>query len=63
LIWDAIPRALAEAESVVSRDLDVIVNGRNLGEQLDRQTIVPAVRERGGVLLACPQGGLPPSTP
>jgi len=57
LIWEAILWALAETESVVSRDLDVIVNGRNIAEQIDRQTIVAAVRGRGGVLLSCPRGG------
>ena len=57
LIWEAILWALAETESVVSRDLDVIVNGRNIAEQIDRQTIVAAVRGRGGELLSCPRGG------
>jgi hypothetical protein len=57
LIWEAIMWALAEAESAVRRDLDVVVNGRNLGQQIDHRTIVAAVRDRGGVLLSCPRGG------
>jgi hypothetical protein len=57
LIWESILWALDQAESVVARDLDVVVNGRNLGEQLDRPTILQGVRARGGVLLACPRGG------
>jgi hypothetical protein len=57
LIWTAILWAIAQAESVIHSDLDVIVNGRNLGEQIDRQAIVSAVRDRGGALLTCPRGG------
>ncbi|MEA2695762.1 MAG: hypothetical protein QOI66_33 [Myxococcales bacterium] len=48
--------ALREVEPVVSSDLDVVINGRNLGEQIDHQTIISAVRGRGGVLLTCPRG-------
>jgi hypothetical protein len=57
LIWEAILWAIAEAESAIRGDLDVIINGRNLGEQIDRPTIVSAVRERGGAVLTCPRGG------
>jgi hypothetical protein len=57
LIWEAILWALDEAKRVISRDLDVIINGRNLGEQLDRQTILSAVRDRGGLLISYPRSG------
>jgi hypothetical protein len=59
LIWDAIRWAVSETEPLLSRDLDVIVNGRNLGDQLPRETILDEVRERGGALLAFSRHGLP----
>ena len=59
LIWDAICWAAAETEPLLSRDLDVIVNGRNLGDHVPRETIQAGVRERGGALLAFPRSGLP----
>jgi hypothetical protein len=59
LIWDAICWAAAETEPLLARDLDVIVNGRNLGDHMPRETILTAVRERGGALLAFPRTGLP----
>jgi hypothetical protein len=59
LIWDAIRWAAAETEPLLSRDLDVIVNGRNLGDHVPRETILAGVRERGGALLAFPRTGLP----
>jgi hypothetical protein len=48
---------LDEAEPLLSRDLDVVVNGRNLGEHIDAETLAGAARERGGVLLAWPRRG------
>ncbi len=48
LIWDAIRWAAAETEPLLSRDLDVIVNGRNLGDHVPRETIIAGVRKRGG---------------
>jgi hypothetical protein len=59
LIWDSILWAVAEAEPLTPGDLDVIVNGRNLGGQVPRESIVAAVRERGGALLAFSRTGLP----
>jgi hypothetical protein len=59
LIWDAIRWAAAEIEPLLSNDLDVIVNGRNLGSQVPRESILAAVRERGGALLAFARAGLP----
>lgn len=40
-------------------DLDAIVNGRNLGSQVPRESMVTAARERGGALLAFSRTGLP----
>jgi hypothetical protein len=59
LIWEAIRWAAAETEPLLSRDLDVIVNGRNLGDHVPRETILTEVRERGGALLAFRRTGLP----
>ncbi len=57
LIWDSIIWALAEVEPLLARDLDVVINGRNLGSHIDRDTILAAVRARNGVLLAWPRTG------
>jgi hypothetical protein len=59
LIWDAVCWAATEAEPLLSSDLDVIVNGRNLGGHVSRESILTAVRERGGALLAFARTGLP----
>lgn len=52
LIWESIKWALAEVEPLLSRDLDVVVNGRNLGESINAEILAGAARERDGVLLA-----------
>ncbi len=59
LIWDAIRWAAAEVEPLLAGDLDVVVNGRNLGGSVSREAILAAVRERGGALLAFARTGLP----
>jgi hypothetical protein len=59
LIWDSICWAAAEAGPLLSSDLDVIVNGRNLGGHVSRESILAAVRERDGALLAFARTGLP----
>jgi hypothetical protein len=51
-IWEAIQWALGAVEPFLARDLDVVVNGYNLGSRLDRAEILAAVRPRGGVMLA-----------
>jgi hypothetical protein len=56
LIWEAILWALDRAEPFVSGTLDVVVNGRNIEDQLDRPTILAGLRSRDGVLLACARG-------
>ena len=59
LIWESILWAVSEAEPLMPNDLDVIVNGRNLGSQVPRESIVTAARERCGALLAFSRTGLP----
>ncbi len=59
LIWDAIRWAASEVEPLLSSDLDVVVNGRNLGGQVSRESILAAVRDCGGALLAFARTGLP----
>jgi hypothetical protein len=59
LIWDAIQWAVTETEPLLSGDLDVIVNGRNLGREVSQDAILAAVRQRGGALLAFARTGLP----
>ena len=59
LIWNAILWALDEVRPFLSRDLDVIVNGYNLGTLIDiDRMILPAVRERSGAILAFDASGL-----
>lgn len=57
LIWEAILWALTEAEPLLPHDLDVVVNGRNLGQHIARDTLAEAARTRGGVLLCWPPNG------
>lgn len=57
LIWEAILWATSEAEALLSRDLDVVVNGRNLGQHVARDRLAEAARTRGGVLLCWPPRG------
>jgi hypothetical protein len=59
LIWDAIRWAAAAAEPLLPSDLDVIVNGRNLGAHVSRESTLAAARERGGAQLAFARTGLP----
>jgi hypothetical protein len=59
LIWEAIQWAAAETEPLLSNDLDVIVNGRNLGASVSQDAILSAVRERDGALLGFERTGLP----
>jgi hypothetical protein len=56
LIWEAILWALAEAERVAPRDLDVFVNGRRdlIGappRRVGRVEVLAAVRGRGGAIV------------
>jgi hypothetical protein len=49
LIWESICWAAGEAEPFMTGVMDVVVNGRNLGDHLPHDVIMPAVRDRGGV--------------
>jgi hypothetical protein len=59
VIWEAIRWAAAETEPLLASDLDVVVNGRNLGSGVSREAILAGVRERAGALLVFPRIGLP----
>lgn len=52
LIWDAIQWALDEVKPYLGQDLDVVLNGYNLGTLTDLDSLIlPGVRNRGGVIL------------
>jgi hypothetical protein len=59
IIWDSITWAADEVARLAGRDLDVVVNGRGLGRQLDLRRVGKDVRDRGGFLLAWPASGGP----
>lgn len=59
LIWEAIVWAVDEVAPLVSRDLEVVVNGYNLGQMLDLDAdVLPDVRRRGGAVLRFDGDGL-----
>ncbi|HEX5690365.1 MAG TPA: hypothetical protein VFX76_10210, partial [Roseiflexaceae bacterium] len=58
-IWDAVRWAIDEATPLLAHDLDVFVNGRNLGELIDLDTqVLPEARARGGAVLVFGSSGL-----
>jgi hypothetical protein len=58
-IWDAVRWAIDEATPLLARDLDVVVNGRNLGTLIDLDAqIMPELRARSGALLLFDNTGL-----
>lgn len=59
LIWEAIQWAMVQIQPLLSRDLDVVVNGRDLGARLPRETILAPVRARGGAILSFNRAGEP----
>lgn len=59
LIWESILWAVSETESVLSNDLDVIINGRDITNFLSRECILTEVQNRDGALLCFPPSGLP----
>ena len=63
IIWDAITWALREIEPLLSGDLEVVVNGRNLGAAIELPTLLGAVRARGGGggVVTWRPGGAPPT--
>ena len=59
LIWEAIVWAMDEVTPLVSHDLEVVVNGYNLGSVLDLDAkVLPDVRLRGGAVLRFDRDGL-----
>jgi hypothetical protein len=57
VIWDAILWAADHVRHMLHRDLVVVVNGRNLGEQLPRHELLSAVQSRGGGLIRIERSG------
>jgi hypothetical protein len=57
VIWEAILWAADRARALLHRDLVVVVNGRNLGEQLPPHRLRAAAMERGGGLLRIDRTG------
>jgi len=52
LIWDSILWAMDDVEPLLRTDIDVIVNGYNLGRQINlREIILPDVNARGGAVF------------
>jgi hypothetical protein len=58
LIWESICWAISEVEPLVSAVMDVVVNGRNLGDHIRLEDILPAVRARGGVVVVFGPAGV-----
>jgi hypothetical protein len=52
LIWESIEWAVNEVEPLVDGVMDVVVNGRNLGDHVRLDDILPLVRARGGAAVA-----------
>ncbi|MEZ4424969.1 MAG: hypothetical protein R3E98_16360 [Gemmatimonadota bacterium] len=51
-IWDAIVQAMDEVEPLLTQDLDVVLNGREIGQSFDLDRVVrPEVEARGGRLV------------
>ncbi len=57
LIWEAIVWACQQAEPHLSRDLTVVVNGRDLGQRMSLDKVHPTVRAMGGEILLCSHQG------
>jgi hypothetical protein len=51
LIWESIVWATGEAGRYATGVMDVVVNGRNLGDHIPLDVILPAVRDRGGAVV------------
>jgi hypothetical protein len=59
LIWQAILWALDQVAPVITRDMTIVVNGREIAQQLSRETLIKDVRARDGVWLSWPRAGAP----
>ena len=58
LIWESICWAISEVEPLLSAVMDVVVNGRNLGDHIQLKDILPEVRARGGVVVVFGPAGV-----
>lgn len=59
IIWEAVQWAIDEVERVLDGDLDVVVNGYNLGNQLDLDRfVVPVTRKHGGAVVTFDNSGV-----
>jgi len=56
LIWDAIGWAIDQVGHFLHRELLVVVNGRNLGEQLPPRELAAATQARGGGVIRLARG-------
>jgi len=51
VIWEAIGWAIAQTEPLLSGDLHVFVNGRDLSNRLPREHLLAPVRASGGAMI------------
>jgi hypothetical protein len=58
LIWQSILWAADEVEPLTAGAMDVAVNGRNLGDHVRLEDILPAVRARGGAAVVFGPAGV-----
>ena len=58
LIWESIQWALTEVEPLLSTQMNVVLNGRNLSDHLSLDTLLPAVRASGGAMVQFGSGGI-----
>jgi hypothetical protein len=57
LIWESICWAISEVEPLLSGQMDVVVNGRNIEDYLRIEDLMPVVRKSGGVVVAFGRSG------
>lgn len=57
LIWDSILWAADQLEPWLHDDLSIVVNGRELGEEVPRAELVAATYARGGGVVSLPRSG------
>jgi hypothetical protein len=57
VIWEAILWAADQAEPLLHQDLHVVVNGRNLGEDVPIEHLHAAAQARGGTLIRFDRAG------
>jgi hypothetical protein len=58
LIWESICWAVSEVEPLAREGMDVVVNGRNLGDHVRVEDTLPEVRQRGGVVVVFSPDGV-----